>query len=392
MGVFASREKLSSKYVPERLPHRDGQLAQLRVFFGDLYEGAPYFKVVQLVGSVGAGKTSAALLFLRELRGSVGGVDTVYVNVRMLSEPSPFLVYAALLEAVGSRASRSLSAGEVFLRLVKAVERRGRVYVIVVDEADVLVGSKSLRGGRVIYNLTRLPELGVKSVGGVVFISRREDWAESLAPEERSSLGSLVVRFPRYSREQIGDILRYRVSEAFREGVVGDEVVDYVADVTVNYLESDVRKALDLLLYAGTIAELEKSRRVTVEHVTRALKSVLGSAFVSPEVLSSLSLHEKIVLYAVLLALSNGGTGYAELPMVREYTEMIYESFSLKRPQGPLVDTALQRLYDLGIVTMNGPLKLYIPVELDVDRLKREILAGVKLYRRSGAAGRYRGR
>ncbi len=388
MTVFRSRAKLSSKYVPERLPHRDAQLRQLREFFSDIYEGAPFFKVVQLIGSMGAGKTSTALVFSRRLKLEVRGAEPLYINLRMLNEPSPFLVYAALITELGGRPSRSLSAGELLLRFAGLVRRSGRMYLIVIDEADELVGSRSLKGGNVVYSLSRLPELGVSNVGGVVFISRREDWAASLSSEERSSMGSLVVRFPRYSRAQIKDILWYRVSEAFREGVVGEEIVDYVADVTVNYLEADLRKALDLLLYAGMVADLEGSGRVTLDHVVKALRSVLDAAFVSPEVISALNIHEKIALYAAILALERGETGYAELPRIREYAEMIYESFSIPRAAIRPVEVSLQKLYDLGIVSMKGPLKLYIPVELDVNQLRREILAGVKVLkagRRPGA-------
>ncbi len=387
MTVFKSRARLSSKYVPERLPHRDLQLRQLRELFSDIYDGAPFFKVVQLIGSMGAGKTSTALVFSRRLKLEVRGAEPLYVNLRMLNEPSPFLVYAALMSELGGRPSRSLSAGELLLRLVGLIKRGGRIYVIIVDEADELVGSRSLRGGNVVYSLSRLPELGVSNVSGVVFISRRDDWAASLSSEVRSSMGSLIVRFPRYSRSQIRDILWYRVSEAFREGAIGEEVVDYVADVAVNYLEADLRKALDLLLYAGMVADLEGARRVTLDHVVKALKSVLDAAFVSPEVISALSLHEKIALYAAILALENSGSGYAELPKIREYTEMIYESFSISRARAQPVEAALQKLYDLGIVTMKGPMKLYIPVELDVNQLRREILAGVKLLKASRRIG-----
>gem|GEM_PF-691139 len=377
MSVFRDRGKLSSKYVPERLPHRDAQLAQLREFFRDLAEGRPYFKVIQLIGHVGAGKTSSVLLFSREAASRMPGVRFIYVNLRALSEPSPFLVYSTLLTKIGGRYSRSLSAGEVFLRFVRKLRGKGS-YVIVMDEADELSGSRSLRGGRIVYNLTRLPELGAENVGGVVFVSRRRDWQNSLAAEERSSLGSLIIYYPRYSRSQIVDILRYRASEAFREGAVADEVLEYVADLCVNYLDSDLRKALDVLLYAGIAADMDGSGKVDFSHVAKALRNVLDYQFVSADVYSSLTLHEKITLYSVVLALENSSTGYAELSRVKEYAEMIYEAFSLPRPRGAGIEVALQKLYDLGLVGMNGPLKLIIPVELDVARLKKEIWSAVE--------------
>ena len=60
---------------------------------------------------------------------------------------------------------------------------------------------------------------------------------------------------------RILDILRYRAWEAFHKGVVSDEILEFIAQLSSD--RRDARYAIDLLWRSGKFAELDGSDIVT---------------------------------------------------------------------------------------------------------------------------------
>ncbi|MEM0223337.1 MAG: hypothetical protein QXJ99_02930 [Thermofilum sp.] len=360
MSLLINPQALSSRYVPSRLPHRDEQLSRLYSLIREPLVGKTFLQVIQLIGPVGTGKTSSDFLVVQRLREEAPSLSHLYVNLRSLSEPSPWLIFSFISSQVGARLSRSISAGEAFLKLVKLLEKDdSKRYVITVDEADELTGVKSLKGGRVVYNLTRLPELGAKNVAAVVFIARRAEWCLGLAEEEKSTLGSVVIRYPPYTLEQLVDIITYRASEAFRGGALEEGVAEHVARATLDLFGGDVRAALDLLLYAGFIAESEGARRVGLKHVEKALAQVTGSGYISEETIRGLTRAERMVLAAALLSVEQLGQLSIPLALIEENFEALSRQLGERIPREER-DEALQKLHDAGLLRFNGPLRVYV--------------------------------
>lgn len=357
MKLLVKPESLSSRYVPPRLPHRDEQVDRLYSLVRSSLEGAA--QVVQLIGPVGTGKTSSDALVMRGLV-EEAQVTHLYVNLKLLSEPSPWLVFSHLASQLGARISRSISAGEAFLKLAKLIERESpRRVVITVDEADELVGTRSLKGGRVVYSLTRLQELGVRNVAAVIFIARREEWSIGLSAEERSTLGRLVVRYPPYTYEQIVDIVLYRVADAFRSGAFLEEAAELIARVTLDLFEGDIRAALDLALYAGLIAENEGADRVSQKHVEKAVAQLSGRNLVSEELVDTLSRKERLVLAAAILSALQLGQLYVPLSLLKESVDALARRANKKITEEER-DAALQKLHDAGLLKVSGPLRVYV--------------------------------
>jgi cell division control protein 6 len=357
LKLLVKPESLSSRYVPPRLPHRDEQVDRLYSLVRSSLEGAA--QVVQLIGPVGTGKTSSDALVMRGLV-EEAQVTHLYVNLKLLSEPSPWLVFSHLASQLGARISRSISAGEAFLKLAKLIERESpRRVVITVDEADELVGTRSLKGGRVVYSLTRLQELGVRNVAAVIFIARREEWSIGLSAEERSTLGRLVVRYPPYTYEQIVDIVLYRVADAFRSGAFLEEAAELIARVTLDLFEGDIRAALDLALYAGLIAENEGADRVSQKHVEKAVAQLSGRNLVSEELVDTLSRKERLVLAAAILSALQLGQLYVPLSLLKESVDALARRANEKITEEER-DAALQKLHDAGLLKVSGPLRVYV--------------------------------
>ena len=350
-SLLIDGEKLSSRYVPPRLPYRDQQLALLKSFLGDLVRGeAASPRVALLIGPTGTGKTSSVLLLHKALAGEGWVHAFAHINMRIAGD-TPFQLFAALYESVARvPASRSVSAYELLKETVTVLKREGLPALFVFDEVEFHART-ALRSA--IYALARLHELQAAQVA-MLFIARNLDWLKLLDPAERSSLGNVVIRYPPYTRDQLLGILEYRAQEAFRAGAVGENVLSWLADYTYTYMQSDVRRALDTLLLAALIAEQEGASRVEIRHVVAALKQ--SEVFVAPAEVEQLTLYEKLTLYAVLRA--SEARPYARLSEVWEELLSLVEQLGLEPPAPEDFEDLVQRLVDLGALLAEGPARI----------------------------------
>ncbi|MDJ0269637.1 MAG: hypothetical protein NXY59_03635 [Aigarchaeota archaeon] len=97
------------------------------------------------------------------------------------------------------------------------------------------------------------------------------------------------------------DIIRYRANEALYLGVLAEETLEFLADVSAE--RGDARYAIDLLWRSGKFAEADNSEKITPEHVRRAIASVYPT--IRRENLSYLSRDEALILLACAKTLSS---------------------------------------------------------------------------------------
>jgi len=97
------------------------------------------------------------------------------------------------------------------------------------------------------------------------------------------------MEFKPYTTREMKNILQRRAAQAFRQGVVNDEIIH---EVSINS-ETDVRRAITILLEAGRIAEKDASRKIKIEHVINVIDNMTDRI---PEELNS---HEEKILRIV---------------------------------------------------------------------------------------------
>ncbi|HDD33615.1 MAG TPA: hypothetical protein ENG30_00530 [Thermofilaceae archaeon] len=364
--VFVDREKLSSRYIPPKLPHRDPQLRTLRSLVGDALKGDSLNpRVVQLLGPTGTGKTSSVYLLHREFEGRGVPHTFLYVNLR-IEGSTPFLLFSSLYEkATGFPAPRNLSAQELLRLFLRKVLSFKIPALVVLDEVEY-----HARGAisSVIYTLTRLQEVDEKaSRVNIVFIARSSSWLKLLDPAERSSLGNLVVSYPPYTKDQLFDILAYRASEAFAAGAITDDVLHWLSDYTCTYMASDVRRALDTLFYAGVVAEQEGAMRVTLDHVVKALRHM--DSFIAPADIPRLNMHEQATLYSALKILENSRKPYVKLSELWEKYLVVSEQIALEPLPLDEFEDLVQRLVDVGALLTEGPARISPAPSLNLEMI-----------------------
>jgi cell division control protein 6 len=227
--------------------------------------------------------------------------------------------------------SQGLSAEEMLRYMLRYLNENNIYLLIILDEIDYLI--KISKDTGIIYDLTRLNEFDPDApcnAKGVIFIARSTDFYHKLDQAELSTLGRVPMEFPIYSIKEVSDILVNRCSEAFIANAIGSNVIDEVAKFTVSPANnSDIRYALDLLLYAGNLAEVQGTGRVTLDQIRKVHGQIHSS--INTEEIEALSKSQIFTLLAVIRALRAKKKQYVELKEIRIRAQELSEEFKLKK-------------------------------------------------------------
>jgi len=354
-AIFRDRSKLSPRHVPEELPHRQAQLQQITHVFSDAAKDPDKFPltILQVVGVAGIGKTSTVLRSSKMLEEQFAKIrltlKTAYINLK-LQGGNKFAIYRFLLERIAPELpAQGLSAEEMLRYLLKYLRDNKQYALIIMDEIDYLI--KTSKDTGIIYDLTRLNEFEPDrpcNVKGVIFIARSTEFYSRLDPAELSTLGRVPMEFQSYSLQQVSDILESRAAQAFSPKAIGSDVIDKVANITTSpEVNGDVRYALDLLLYAGNLAESQGTGRVMLDHVRKVHGQVHPS--ITTEEIEQLSKNHLVSLMALVRALKAKKKPYVELKDVRLYAAELAEQMGAKKidVEDYLDDLKARRLVDI---------------------------------------------
>ncbi len=371
--IFRDKEKLSPRYLPSKLVHREKELKLLRAMTSDLAIGEKFLRVIQVQGPAGMGKTSAVHMVGRDLErvNKKYGFNFKYIYINLkLEAPSKFVLFNNIAGKVDPvLRSRNLTAEELLHEILEYLRKKDIRVVLALDEIDYFL--RFSRDSSIIYDLTRFSELKLGepvNIVGLITIARDPSWRKILTSGERSSLGRLIVNFRPYAKEQLFDILRYRALEAFREGAISDEIIEYISDITAEYANSDVRYALDILLFSGMIAESEGAQRVNMDHVRYAISQTTPA--ITTEDLMNLRDREKLVLLAVAISLKFSKTPHVNIEEIWSTLQLILEERGLRPISRRKFIEELQSLADKGIIDIQGVTRIGISMG-PLDKLQR---------------------
>ncbi|MFQ6011077.1 MAG: Cdc6/Cdc18 family protein, partial [Nitrososphaerales archaeon] len=332
--IFKDREKVSHRFIPLTLPHREEQIGSLKTLFFKSLENPSqtHLQVAQIVGDVGSGKTVTSIHFgeLLQLEAEKKKISLkhIYLNPKVHGSSRITLYRYLVRHAAPEVFSQSLSAEELLTELVTYLQANDSFVFITLDEVDYYI--KHSKDS--IYDLTRLNEISPgKSVGvlGVIFTARSTKFHEKLDRAELSTLGNFPIAFPSYDPGQLHDILQERVNDGFQDGVITSDVLEYIADIAAAPpIKGDVRYALSLLLYAGNLALSTGSDKITMD-IVRSVASATHPSITDEDILN-LSEKGRIALLALVRALRDSRTAYSTLREIRSICGMICEEIGTK--------------------------------------------------------------
>ena len=320
-SLFIDRKAFDHAFEPSNLPHRDHEVEALVRNLVDALNGHIPSNML-LYGVPGSGKTVVTRFVLGQLldKGVEMGqpVQTYEINCRNVD--TKYRVVQTIASQLARRGDTPIPftgwpTDRVLETLIYRMDRAAGVHIIVLDEIDNLV---SRAGDDLLYNLTSLNTVLGNARCCIIGISNDLHFTQQLDPRVSSRLSQEDLVFHPYGALEIQDILNERVETGLREDVLEGGVLELCAALAAQE-HGAARRALDLLRISVQKAEQRAQARVDPKHV-RLAQSQLEYDQVTP-VLKSLPLHQKVVLFAIILNEENGMRNISTGEVYRTYAD-----------------------------------------------------------------------
>lgn len=266
-GVFRNEDAFNPEFLPEQVVGRENEIREIAFNLKPVGERRRPASMV-VYGPPGTGKTCCVKHVLRELQEYTQRAEPIYINCwRHSTRTAVLSEILGKFDAIMPR--RGISSEELLQRAVELMRKSGKIPIIVLDEADVLISEEE---GGVFYDLLRMGETEKLNVG-VIAITNREDMLSLLDRRIRSSLMQAEVEFKRYTPGELKEILKERAKIGLVPGSWDEEALGVCA-AFAGKNGGDARVGITLLWLAGRRAEAG-SGRITVKEVEESKNRVL---------------------------------------------------------------------------------------------------------------------
>jgi cell division control protein 6 len=301
--IFEDKELLEINHLPDgrRIVGRDSKIEQLANLVNPAIFGQSPNNAL-MYGKTGTGKSLCAKYVSRELVKKAGEEDVraAYAYIDCAQDTTETQAIQSIGTALNDREQteikvpeKGISTATYYKRLWNIMDELYDVVVIILDEID------KLEDDDILMQLSRAGEAGKlsKCKVGVMGVSNKIRFQDRLDERVKSSLCEREIVFQPYDANQLGEIMEAR-RDAFVEGVLNDDVIPKVAAVAARE-HGDARKAIDILRYAGEIAQSKQSDEVKIEYVDDARERAQTDRF--RELIRGLTVHSQLVLYALTI-------------------------------------------------------------------------------------------
>ena len=261
---------------------------------------------VFIFGKTGSGKTCVGQYVVNEIYETCNknklNVNIYYLNCKMKRvADTEYRLIAELARGFGAQVpATGLPTEEVYKIFIDTLESKNQLIILILDEIDQLV--KKIGDG-ILYNLTRLNSELKNCEISFVGISNDLTFTENLDPRVKSSLSEEELVFPPYNAVQLQDILRERAKFAFREGIVGEGVIEKCAAYAARE-HGDARRALELLRVAGELAERDNAQKLIIKYIDEAENKIERDRVL--DIIKTQPKQQQLTTYSILEFYNNG--------------------------------------------------------------------------------------
>jgi len=348
-SLFIDRKAFEHAFEPSNLPHREQEVDALVRNLVDALNGHIPSNML-LYGVPGSGKTVVTRFVLSQLleKGKEMGhpVQTYEINCRNVD--TKYRVVQTLASQLKQRGDYLIPftgwpTDRVLETLIERMDRAGGVHILVLDEIDNLVAKA---GSDLLYSLTNMNTLLRNARCCIIGISNDLNFTQELDPRVSSRLSQEDVVFHPYGAQEIQDILQERVKMGLKNNSLEVGVIPLCSALAAQE-HGDARRALDLLRISVQKAEQRAQNKVDPKHV-RLAQSQLEHDQVTP-VLRTLPLHQKLVLFCIIINEENGLRNISTGEIVRTYSEACMK-INIEALTPRRISTLLNELDTLGLI------------------------------------------
>lgn len=271
--IFANKELLEITHLPkdDQIVGRDDELQSLATALNPALFGQSPSNVL-LYGKTGTGKSLCAKHVCRQL---ISEADDEGVTIgRAYVDAAQDTTQTQAVQTIASELNTSttdisipdkgISTSTYYKRLWQILDHEYDIAIIILDEID------KLEDDEILMQLSRAGEAGKLDHCklGIIGISNKINYSDRMSERVKSSLGEREFVFPAYDALQLREIMQAR-DDAFKDGVLEADVIPRAAAEAAKE-HGDARKAIDILRYAGEIAQTRSDSAVREAYVIEA--------------------------------------------------------------------------------------------------------------------------
>ncbi len=320
------------------MPHRE---KEVELIVNSLASSVGMMEGLVLIrGEPGIGKTSVAKLSSKRLENRMpGNLKVIHVNCRTYRTPTSVIqrIASSIMPGIPDR---GLSYQEMTLMLEKALSKENKDLLVILDEIDYLRDGDSL-----VYTLLRLHEGEAPKSPTVIAIAR---WDPPYIMDE--SIRSFMITrmsLEKYMPEQLETIVRYRAEVGLVDGSYDDEIVKKVVELSEH--AGNARVSLKILYLAARLSEEVGLSKITPDMVSEAA-SRIGVIGITDDYLTSLDLHDKILLLSAAKLLSSSDRSWIKMGDLLEEYKLLCEEIGVMPYKYTAVWKRVRNLRKIGIL------------------------------------------
>lgn len=342
--IFVQKELLEINHLPDegRIVGRDDEINDLANAVNPAIFGQSPSNVL-IYGKTGTGKSLCAKHVSRRLVDTAHeeGVNANFAYVDCAQDSTETQAVQTIASHLNDESAtgikipdKGIATSTYYKRLWNILDQRYDVVLVILDEID------KLENDSILMQLSRAGEAGKieQCKIGVIGISNKIKYKEEQLNERvKSSLCEREFVFPPYNGTQLNKIMEAR-DDAFHDGVLEDGVIPKAAALAARE-HGDARQAIDILRYAGEIAQSRGASSVTEEFVIDARERAETDRF--RELIRGATPHSRYALQALtILSLNEDDQDVYRTTNIYD----VYEEVCRQEGSDPL---SLRRVRDL---------------------------------------------